>query len=599
MQIERPDFPFAAIAGQSALKTAVILAAINPSVGGILISGPRGTAKTTLARGLSALLPAEQRHAFVNLPLGASEEMLVGTLDLQQVLNDRQVAYQPGLLAKADGGVLYVDEVNLLPDTLVDLLLDVAASGVNHIERDGISHSHSAVFLLIGTMNPDEGELRPQLKDRFGLVVELEEHYSVEERVEIVRRREAYDADPVGFCQTYQEAQTLLQSKIQAARVRLSQVHCPDTLRAEIAERCFRASVEGVRADLVWYRAALAHAAWCKRTEVSIKDIDAVEALVLTGRTHELPPPSPPSAPDSSRTASNEKSQTKGASHGGFSRPPASKKTSKDREPAAGSSNDAQGSEDLETDWGGMSGQAHAQAIAVSNPHLLLNYLRQQKSSLLQQRSQQEGVPIDRVLGRAGKSAGKRLRQSRKPAWFSTLIANSGVWPPERLRFQKHRSGGSVLNDILTDSSASTLGDPLLGRAKALVLQIAERIYLKREQLTILAFGHGAVVQVLSQRRAPKQLTEVIEAIKAGGGTPLREALRQVEQQQRVHRQRAPEDRFRTWLLTDGRTRQRVDDIELQGECHVIDLEHASVKRGRASEIAQALGGGYLLASGC
>lgn len=186
-------FPFSAVTGQAQYKLALILVAINPTIGGVLVSGPRGCAKSTLARGFADLRSAN--HPFVTLPLGASEEMLIGTLDLQQVLDSKNVAFNPGLLAKADGGTLYVDEVNLLPDSLVDLLLDVAASGVNCVERDGISHEHAAKFTLLGTMNPDEGELRPQLLDRFGLSVQLDNDYSIDERMAIVQSREAFDRD--------------------------------------------------------------------------------------------------------------------------------------------------------------------------------------------------------------------------------------------------------------------------------------------------------------------------------------------------------------------------------------------------------------------
>jgi magnesium chelatase subunit I len=235
------------------LKLALCLTAIDPKIGGVLIEGPRGMAKSTLARGLADLLASGQ---FVTLPLGATEERLVGTLDLDAALSEGRAQFSPGVLAKADGGVLYVDEVNLLPDHLVDLLLDVAASGTNLVERDGISHRHSAKFVLIGTMNPEEGELRPQLLDRFGLNVALGGHTAPAERGQIIRRRLDFDSDPHGFCAEWEGQQQSLRERCQQARSTLASIALDDDALAQITERCFAAGVDGLRADLVWLRAA-------------------------------------------------------------------------------------------------------------------------------------------------------------------------------------------------------------------------------------------------------------------------------------------------------------------------------------------------------
>jgi MoxR-like ATPase len=217
-------FPFAAISGQPLLRQALLLAAVDPGLGGVLIEGPRGTAKTTAARALAELLPGAP---FVTLPLGASLESLVGTLDLGQALAGHELRFAPGLLARAHGGVLYVDEINLLPDALIDSLLDAAASGVNVVERDGISHRHAARFVLVGTMNPEEGTLRPQLLDRFGLCVQLRNIENAAERQAIVRARLAFDADPQGFRAKHAQeeaalAATLVRAK--AARGRCARV---------------------------------------------------------------------------------------------------------------------------------------------------------------------------------------------------------------------------------------------------------------------------------------------------------------------------------------------------------------------------------------
>jgi magnesium chelatase subunit I len=256
---DTPHFPLSAVVGADNLKLALCLTAIDPKIGGVLIEGPRGMAKSTLARGLADLLASGQ---FVTLPLGATEERLVGTLDLDAALSDGRAQFSPGVLAKADGGVLYVDEVNLLPDHLVDLLLDVAASGTNLIERDGISHRHSAKFVLIGTMNPEEGELRPQLLDRFGLNVALSGHTAPAERGQIIRRRLDFDSDPQGFCAEWERQQANLRERCQTARSTLATIPLDDAALAHITERCFAAGVDGMRADLVWLRAARAHAAW-------------------------------------------------------------------------------------------------------------------------------------------------------------------------------------------------------------------------------------------------------------------------------------------------------------------------------------------------
>ena len=291
-------FPLAAVVAADELKLALCLAAIDPAIGGVLIEGPRGMAKSTLARGLADLLA---EPVFVTLPLGASEERIVGTLDLDAALGESRTVFSPGLLAKAHGGVLYVDEVNLLPDHLVDLLLDAAASGINHVERDGVSHRHPSRFVLIGTMNAEEGELRPQLLDRFGLNVALTAAPEPSQRAEIVRRRLSFDADPQDFLRRWAGDQDVLRMRCQHARARLADIALDDVALEQVSERCFAARVDGLRADIVWLRAARAHAAWRSASAISLEDIDAVADFVLRHRrqgppssTGEPPRPSEP-----------------------------------------------------------------------------------------------------------------------------------------------------------------------------------------------------------------------------------------------------------------------------------------------------------------
>ena len=290
-----PSFPFTALVAQEQLQRALLLAAIDPAIGGVLIAGPRGTAKSTAARALAALLPGAP---FVTLPLAASLEQLVGTLSLQDALQSGELRFAPGILARAHGGVLYVDEVNLLPDALVDALLDAAASGVNTVERDGISQRHAARFVLVGTMNPEEGELRPQLLDRFGLSVQLANPQDAATRSAIVRARLAFEAEPEALLAAHQAELARLGERISTARARLAQLAWSDAVLARAAELALAASVDGLRADLVMLRAARALAALYARNEVLPADVDAVAELALAHRRGEAQqPPAAPQAP--------------------------------------------------------------------------------------------------------------------------------------------------------------------------------------------------------------------------------------------------------------------------------------------------------------
>jgi magnesium chelatase subunit D len=287
-------YPFSAIVGHEQLRLALILCAVRPEIGGVLIRGEKGTAKSTAVRGLAALLssasdPAGADAHLVELPIGATEDRVIGSLDLQRVLRDGEHAFSPGLLARAHGGVLYVDEVNLLHDHLVDLLLDAAAMGRVHVERDGISHTHEARFVLIGTMNPEEGELRPQLLDRFGLTVDVHSSRDVDVRVQVIRQRMAYEADPDAFAERYGAADDELARRIAAARMLVDDVVLSDNELRRIAALCAAFDVDGMRADLVVARTAVAHAAWRGCDTVAEEDIRVAARLALPHRRRRDP----------------------------------------------------------------------------------------------------------------------------------------------------------------------------------------------------------------------------------------------------------------------------------------------------------------------
>ncbi len=285
-----PSYPFSALVGHDRLRLALVLCAVRPEIGGVLIRGEKGTAKSTAVRALAAVLAqVDPDAALVELPIGATEDRVVGSLDLQRVLQDSEHAFSPGLLARAHGGVLYVDEVNLLADHLVDVLLDAAAMGRVHVERDGVSRSYDARFVLIGTMNPEEGELRPQLLDRFGLTVDVAASREIPVRSEVIRRRLAYEADPAGFAAGYAEADAELGRRIAEARRLVGHVVLADEELDRIAAVCAAFDVDGMRADLVVARTAVAHAAWRGAAAVAQQDIRVAAELALPHRRRRDP----------------------------------------------------------------------------------------------------------------------------------------------------------------------------------------------------------------------------------------------------------------------------------------------------------------------
>lgn len=295
------QYPLSAVAHQSELVLALSLLAIAPEIGGLLIRGDRGSAKSTAARGLAQLLPTQSgREAapFVNLPLGATEDRVVGTLDIDAALQG-EAKLKPGLMAQANGGLLYIDEVNLLPDHLVDVLLDAAAMGTVRVQRDSLSVEASAHFALIGSMNPEEGGLRPQFLDRFGLCVDVTAPLLAEQRAEIIRRRMAFEADAEQFIKHWQTEEKRLKQRFQAAHKRFAKTTVPDMFLVRIAKLTAEAGVRSLRADLVLHRAARAHAALDGRTKVTWEDIATVAPLVLNHRydPNQASPPPPSEQP--------------------------------------------------------------------------------------------------------------------------------------------------------------------------------------------------------------------------------------------------------------------------------------------------------------
>lgn len=275
-------FPFTAISAQEDFKLALILCMIDPTLGGVLAFGDKGTGKTTTVRGLSNLMPD---FPFVNLPIGATEDRVLGTVKLETLINEKRAEIHKGLLATANHGVLYIDEVNLLNDYLMDVLLDAASSGGYYLERDHISQWLESKFCLVGTMNPEEGELRPQLLDRFGLSVTIKTPMDKAVRMEIVNRRLQFDADPDVFCALFQEQESLLSQRIIKAKSKLKHIILSSVLHEAITDTCIQYQVEGLRADILLMKAARAHAAWYDKKEADSEDVHKVMSFVLSHRS--------------------------------------------------------------------------------------------------------------------------------------------------------------------------------------------------------------------------------------------------------------------------------------------------------------------------
>ncbi len=311
-------FPFPAIVGQEEMKQALLIACVEPRIGGVLVFGDRGTAKSTAVRALASLLPPIQTYEHcpynsapgtpsinghdrnrggevtkatpvVDLPLGVTEDRVVGALDIEKALRKGEKAFEPGLLARANRGFLYIDEVNLLEDHIVDLLLDVAATGENVVERDGLSIRHPARFVLVGSGNPEEGELRPQLLDRFGLSVEVETPRDIEARIEVVRRRDSFERDPDAFCAEWEEPQAELRERIASAQARVNNLEASEDVLRKASELCLNLGADGLRGELTLIRAARARAALDGDEQVEIKHLKTVAPSALRHRLRRDP----------------------------------------------------------------------------------------------------------------------------------------------------------------------------------------------------------------------------------------------------------------------------------------------------------------------
>jgi magnesium chelatase subunit D len=542
------DFPFGAVVGQDEAKLALVLAAAEPAIGGVLLRGQKGSAKTTLARGLARLLAADA--PFVELPIGTTEDRLVGSIDLAAALTGGDVRFSPGLLAAAHGGVLYVDEVNLLPDHLVDVLLDVAVSGVNRVEREGVSHTHPSRFVLIGSMNPEEGDLRPQLLDRFGLAADVVAPADPAERAEAVRRRMAFDADPAAFAGAWPDER--LAAGPPAA--------LPDELVHTVSVLCASVGAEGLRADLVICRAAAALAGLEGRDTTTVEDVRRVAPLALAHRRRRQPFDDPGMAQEEIDQALDEA--------------------------AAG--------EEPAEDRVAEPGDAPDRITRLEAPRTTAN----------------AGGRRSMVEGSRGRLVGDRLPAGPLGgvAIGATIraAAASGHGAPVaatevREAVREQRAGNLVI--LAVDASGSMGADTRMEAAKAAILGLLLDAYQRRDRVALVTFrGDGADV-VLRPTGSVEVARARLSDLPTGGRTPLAAGIHTA-----LTLAQHPADRPLLVLVSDGRATAGPDGQdplvaakEAAAEVRrrkvpavVVDAEDGHARLGLAAELAQAMGARYL-----
>jgi magnesium chelatase subunit D len=599
-------FPFSAVVGQEQLKLALILAAIAPSIGGVLIRGEKGTAKTTVVRALGPLLPPrdDARAAVVELPIGATEDRVVGSIDLQKILTEGEKAFTPGLLASADGGVLYIDEVNLLADHLVDVLLDAAATGRVVIERDGVSHTQSAKFVLVGTMNPEEGELRPQLLDRFGLAVDVAAPREIATRVLVMERRLAYEDDPAGFTAEFTEQDADVAAAIARAQAALGSVRLPAAQLRRIAAVCMELEVDGLRGDLVVARAARAHAAW--RGSDLVEDIDVRRAVELAlphrrrrdpfdepGLTDDQLDDAMDKADEQARTPEHQEPQMDSNSNPEDSVPGDGPGASPDDDP--GPDDPSGGGAPPPT--GGL---APGAAIGKVTPISAVGVGAGDPG----RRSQSLSIRGHTVRAVTGGGSGVHLVGTVLAAADHHLERGNARLQvlPQDVRGALRRGKEGNLVVFVLDLSGSMAARKRLDVVSGAVVSMLRDSYQRRDRVAVVTMrGTGADVAVPPTRSVDAAVRR-LTGLPTGGRTPLAEGLVTAREVIRRNAFKEPHRRPLVVVLTDGRAtagaaalpRAAAAADRLRRDTTtsvVIDCEHGMIRLGLAQTLATQLGG--------
>ncbi len=628
-------FPFSAIVGQERMKLALILNAINPAIGGVLIRGEKGTAKSTAARSLAALLPqievvtgcpysceptapfagcdfcaGEQRRAvgrqvrLVELPVSATEEAVVGTLDIEAAIREGSRRFEPGLLAAAHRGILYIDEVNLLNDHVVDVLLDSAAMGRNFVEREGISFSHPAQFLLIGTMNPEEGDLRPQFIDRFGLAVEIDHIRDAERRADVIRRRIAYESAPGAFQEGWSDTEATERKRIADAKALLPSVTVDDAILTFIARLCAEHEVDGLRADIVIYKAAQTLAAYRGRSSVTPDDVLTVAEMALLHRMRRQPFDDPEMNRDKLQDMAHDllppHQDTSKPDMGDVTPPEA---PHDNQQPEDGADEDVFGI--------GESFQVKPLNLDALDRRARASHGRRTVSRVRDHRGRYVGamLPDGKVTDLAVDATVRAASpfQVRRAAYTDgNLALNVEPWDL-RQKVRESRVGNLVV--FLLDSSGSMGARQRMVAAKGAVISLLMDAYQRRDRVAMIAFRGAKSEVALPPTGSPKLARQRLDDMPTGGRTPLAQALadahKLIQQQQR----RSPDTPPLLTIVSDCRANVgmsggndpyedalRICEAIRQDKVHSIVLDPAPLSNrfGLVERVADALGGEYI-----
>ena len=645
-----PRFPFTAIVGQTPMKRALLLNAINPRIGGVLVRGKKGTAKSTAVRSLAALLPqvpvvpgcpyscqpgspqevcqwcqqagraragSERQVRIVDLPVGATEDRLVGSLDIEQAIKSGEKNFEPGLIAAAHRGILYIDEVNLLNDHLVDVLLDAAAMGRNYVEREGISVSHDAEFMLVGTMNPEEGDLRPQLLDRFGLAVEVDGVFQPEERREVVRRRMSFESAPFDFMDNWADAEQEERNRLLASQQLLSDVIVPDDILELITDICAEYQVDGLRGDIVMYKTASTIAAYEGRTVVDVDDVREAALMALLHRQRRQPFQQPHLVTeqldnmleDYQNQQRNREPSANDESHKDDPADDSDREPDPPDEEADESADSALGDE-----WFEIGDPYAVQNLQVQPPDRRARRASGRRATTVSGSSVgryvaarvPEGQATDLALDATLRAAAPYQESRRQNAGSASAALLVEPWDV-REKVRETHTGSLIL--FVVDASGSMGAQRRMVAVKGAVMSLLLDAYQRRDRVGLIAFRGTGADLLLPPTGSVEMAQWCLQEMPTGGRTPLARALYVALETLETERLKDRDVLPLLVLLSDGRanvsltgdqlTQLTVSDPEVQNLARtvaeakipavVVDTEQDFIKLGLAEGIADSM----------